>query len=116
MPATLEVLPEIIDAVQGRAEVVVDGGFVYGSDVVKALALGARAVGVGKLIGWGLGAGGEAGLEHALLLLRDEIRDVMASLGLTGVDQLTTACLRRAVPVPDDAWIGFAHSTKSVRR
>ncbi|HET9881712.1 MAG TPA: alpha-hydroxy acid oxidase, partial [Candidatus Binatia bacterium] len=59
---TLEMLPEIVEAVAGRAAVVLDGGIVRGSDVLKALALGAQAVAIGKLQGWGLGAGGQQGL------------------------------------------------------
>ena len=58
---TLDVLPEVVKAVRGRAEVVLDGGVLRGTDVVKALCLGARAVGVGKLMGYALAAGGEAG-------------------------------------------------------
>src|SRR5687768_12128155 len=54
---TIEVLPEVVEAVDGRAEVLFDGGILRGTDVVKALCLGARAVGVGKLLGWGLAAG-----------------------------------------------------------
>src|SRR5436309_3465693 len=60
--ATIEMLPEIVEAIGGRAEIVLDGGIVRGSDVVKAVALGAKAIAIGKLQGWGLGAAGEAGM------------------------------------------------------
>ncbi|MBI2509828.1 MAG: alpha-hydroxy-acid oxidizing protein, partial [Betaproteobacteria bacterium] len=71
---TIEVLPEVAAAVDGRAEILWDGGVLRGTDVVKALALGARAVGVGKLLGWALGAAGEPGLKRMLELMDVEIR------------------------------------------
>ena len=80
-PATIEALPAIADAVAGRAEILVDGGVRRGTDVVKALALGARATMVGRPILWGLAVAGEQGATRVLQLLRDEI-DV--ALGLTG--------------------------------
>jgi isopentenyl diphosphate isomerase/L-lactate dehydrogenase-like FMN-dependent dehydrogenase len=80
----MEVLPEVVAAVGNRGTVMVDGGFLRGSDVVKALALGAKMVGVGRLYCFGLGAGGEAGLLRVLEILEDEIR---ICLGLLGVDR-----------------------------
>ena len=80
--ASIDVLPEVVNAVDGRAEVLYDGGVLRGTDVVKAIALGARAVGVGKLLGWALAAGGEAGLIRMLELMEIEIR---TALGLMGV-------------------------------
>ena len=71
--ATIDALPEVVEAVDGRVEVLVDGGIRRGGDVVKALALGARAVLAGRAPLWGLAAGGEAGARHVLELLRDEI-------------------------------------------
>ena len=71
--ATIEALPEVIEAVDGRIEVLVDGGVRRGTDVVKALALGARAVMVGRPVLWGLASAGEDGVRHVLELLRDEI-------------------------------------------
>ncbi len=95
----IEVLPEVVAAVAGRATVLVDGGFVRGTDVVKALALGAQAVGIGRLACCGLAAAGEAGLVRVLELLEDEVR---ICLGLLGVDRpgaLDPACLHPATPV-----------------
>ena len=71
--ATIDALPEVVAAVDGRVEVLVDGGIRRGGDVVKALALGARAVLAGRAPLWGLAVGGEAGARHVLELLRDEI-------------------------------------------
>ena len=82
---TMEMLPEVAAAVNGRAPIMVDGGFLRGSDVVKAIAMGAQVVGVGRLECLGLAAAGEAGLVRALELLEDEIR---ISLGLLGADSL----------------------------
>ncbi|MBI4213292.1 MAG: alpha-hydroxy-acid oxidizing protein, partial [Chloroflexi bacterium] len=78
---SIDVLPEIVQAVARRARIVFDSGILRGSDVIKALALGADAVAIGKLQGWGLAAGGEAGLVRVLELLEDEIRISMALLG-----------------------------------
>jgi isopentenyl diphosphate isomerase/L-lactate dehydrogenase-like FMN-dependent dehydrogenase len=80
-PATIETLPEVVEAVAGRAEVVVDGGFQRGTDVLKAVALGARAVGIGKAAAWGLGAAGEDGVVRTLELLALELRIAMANTG-----------------------------------
>jgi isopentenyl diphosphate isomerase/L-lactate dehydrogenase-like FMN-dependent dehydrogenase len=93
---TLEMLPEIVQAVAGRAEVVVDGGILRGSDVLKALALGAQAVAIGKLQGWGLGAGGQQGLVRVLEIVESEIITSMALLGVTRIDQLNPAYLCKA--------------------
>ena len=95
---TLDMLPEIVDAVAGRAEVIVDGGILRGSDVLKALALGAQALAIGKLQGWGLGAGGQQGLVRVLEILESEIITSMALLGVTRVDQLKPVYLCKAQP------------------
>jgi 4-hydroxymandelate oxidase len=71
----------VVEAVAGRAEVVVDGGFQRGTDVLKAVALGARAVGIGKAAAWGLGAAGEDGVVRTLELLALELRIAMANTG-----------------------------------
>src|SRR5258708_23746959 len=70
--ATIDVLPEVVDAVQGRILVLIDGGFRRGTDVAKALAMGANAVGVGRPYLWGLGAFGEPGVAKVLEILRTE--------------------------------------------
>lgn len=102
MAATIEVLPEVVETVGGRAEVLVDGGFTHGTDVLKALALGARAVLVGKLMAWGLAAGGAAGLARVLEILRLEISTAMGTLGITDVSELSSDFLRPGSPVPPD--------------
>jgi glycolate oxidase len=86
--ATMDVLPEVLAAVAGRAEVIVDGGFLRGSDILKAIAVGARAVGLGKLQCWALAAAGEDGLVRALELLEEELIVDMGLLGVTALDQL----------------------------
>ena len=83
-PGAIEVLAEVVDAVGGRAEVAVDGGFVRGGDVVKALALGARAVLIGRAQCLSLAAGGEDALVETLERLRAECERTLALLGVTG--------------------------------
>jgi len=95
---TIDTLPEIAAAVGGKAEIVLDGGVTRGTDVVKALALGANAVTIGKLQGWGLGAGGQAGLVKVLELLEEEIVVDMALLGVTRIDQITSEYVCKAAP------------------
>ncbi|HEY7065758.1 MAG TPA: alpha-hydroxy acid oxidase [Chloroflexota bacterium] len=80
-PGTIETLPEVVEAVGGRAEVVVDGGFQRGTDVLKAVALGARAVCIGKAAAWGLGAAGEDGVVRTLELFATELRIALANTG-----------------------------------
>jgi glycolate oxidase len=96
---TIDVLPEVVEAVGGRAEVLFDGGILRGTDVVKALCLGARAVGVGKLLGWGLAAAGEAGLVRMHELLDLEIRTALGLMGVTSLAQLNPSWVRPAHPV-----------------
>src|SRR3954447_14098405 len=96
------VLPEVLKGVDGRAEVWVDGGFMRGTDVVKAIALGAKAVGIGRLTGLALAAAGPAGLVRALEILEDEIRTCLGLLGATCYAQLTPRHLTKA-PVVRDA-------------
>ncbi|HKV07038.1 MAG TPA: alpha-hydroxy acid oxidase [Thermoanaerobaculia bacterium] len=98
-PATIEVLPEIADALAAHGhgiEVLVDGGVRRGTDVLKALALGARAVLVGRPILWGLAANGEAGAAWALRHLRDELDLAMALAGAPTVADITRDLVRRA--------------------
>jgi isopentenyl diphosphate isomerase/L-lactate dehydrogenase-like FMN-dependent dehydrogenase len=108
--ATIDMLPEIVDAVRGKAEIVLDGGILRGSDVLKALALGARAVAIGKLQGWGLAAAGPAGLVRVLELVENEIATTMGLLGVTRLDQLTAAHLCKVQPLgPTHEMSGFIH-------
>jgi isopentenyl diphosphate isomerase/L-lactate dehydrogenase-like FMN-dependent dehydrogenase len=87
-PATLRVLPEVVAAVNGRVEVLMDGGIRRGGDVVKALCLGARAVLVGRAYAYGLAAGGEAGVARALEILRADLERVLKLLGCPSVAAL----------------------------
>jgi 4-hydroxymandelate oxidase len=87
-PATMDVLEGVVDAVAGRAEVYLDGGIRRGTDVVKALALGARAVAIGRPVVWALGAGGERGVTRMLSMLRDECDNAMALCGAASPDAL----------------------------
>ena len=84
--ATIEALPEVVDAVEGRVEVLVDGGIRRGADVVKALALGARAVLAGRAPLWGLAARGEQGAREVLELLREEIELAQVLVGCASPD------------------------------
>ncbi|MFU8814526.1 MAG: alpha-hydroxy acid oxidase [Pseudomonadales bacterium] len=97
--ACIEVLPEVVEAVAGRVPVVVDGGFMRGADVVKALCLGARAVGLGRLEGMALAAGGAAGLVRALEILEHEIRTTVALLGASSLEALHPGLLERSTPM-----------------
>ena len=92
------VLPEIVKVVNKKAEVWVDGGIMRGSDVVKAIALGAKAVGIGRLAGLGLGAAGVPGLVRTLELLEEEIRICLGLLGVTSYAELTPRHLAPAQP------------------
>jgi 4-hydroxymandelate oxidase len=94
--STIDVLPEIIEAVDGRIPVLVDSGFRRGTDIVKALALGARAVCIGRPYLWGLGAFGQPGVEGVLDLLRRETRAAMMQLGAPSLKHLVPAMVRRA--------------------
>jgi isopentenyl diphosphate isomerase/L-lactate dehydrogenase-like FMN-dependent dehydrogenase len=97
--ATIDMLPEIVQAVGGRAQIILDGGIVRGSDVLKAIALGATAVAIGKLQGWGLAAAGQEGLVRVLELLESEITTSMGLLGVTRIDQLNAAYLCPVQPL-----------------
>ena len=94
--ATADALPEIAEAVDGRATLLVDGGIRRGVDVATALALGADAVLVGRPALWGLAAGGSAGVARVLELLREELELALGLLGCTGVSQLARGHVRRA--------------------
>jgi len=97
--AAVDVLPEVVDEVAGRVEVVLDGGVMRGTDVVKAVALGARATMIGKLHGIGLAAGGESGLASILEILEDEIGTCLELLGEPRIDAVGPDHVRMARPV-----------------
>jgi isopentenyl diphosphate isomerase/L-lactate dehydrogenase-like FMN-dependent dehydrogenase len=108
--ATIDTLPEIVEAARGKAEIVLDGGIVRGSDVLKAIALGARAVAIGKLQGWGLAANGQAGLVRVLQILESEIITTMGLLGITRLDRLTSSYLCKVQPLgPTHEMSAFPH-------
>jgi L-lactate dehydrogenase (cytochrome)/glycolate oxidase len=88
-PATIRALPAVADAVGDQVEVVLDGGVRRGGDVVKALALGAKAVMIGRAYLWGLGANGQAGVENVLDILRSGIDSAVLGLGHASVHDLT---------------------------
>jgi isopentenyl diphosphate isomerase/L-lactate dehydrogenase-like FMN-dependent dehydrogenase len=94
--ASLEALPEVVDAVDGRAEVYLDGGVRRGTDVVMALALGARAVLVGRPAMYGLAFGGEKGVAQVLEILREETENALALLGCRSPADVTRAHVSRA--------------------
>ena len=94
-PASLDALPAVVEAVAGRAEVILDGGVRRGADVAKALALGARACAIGRAYLYGIGAGGEQGVDRALELLRAELRRALALLGCASVTELGPEHVRR---------------------
>lgn len=103
----IAVLPEIVDAVAGRAEIIVDGGFMRGADIVKAIALGAHAVGLGRLQGLALGAGGEAAVVRMLELLQDEVTRCLGLLGVTSFAELNPSYIARVEPI-GRSWLDSA--------
>jgi isopentenyl diphosphate isomerase/L-lactate dehydrogenase-like FMN-dependent dehydrogenase len=109
---SMDVLPEVVEAVAGRAEVIFDSGVLRGSDVLKALALGADAVAIGKLQGWGMAAGGVDGLVRVMEILENEMVSAMGLIGVNCVDELDTSYLTRAesVTAPHEmsAWVNMS--------
>jgi L-lactate dehydrogenase (cytochrome) len=103
-PASIRLLPAVVDAVGGQIEILLDGGVRRGSDVVKALALGARAVMIGRAYLWGLAAGGERGVSNVLQILRSGVDEALLGLGRASVHDL----------VPDDLIVppAFTHALK----
>jgi len=98
--AAIETLREVVDVVAGRAAIVVDGGFLRGTDVLKAIALGADAVGLGRLQAYALAAGGEEALVRVLELLEEEIISAMGLLGVARLDQLDPTFVARSSAMP----------------
>jgi glycolate oxidase len=93
---SIDVLPEVVDAVAGRAKVMVDGSICRGSDIVKAIALGADLVGMGRMQCYALGAAGEAGVLRLLELLEDEVQRSMGLLGVSKLSELNRSYLHAA--------------------
>lgn len=94
VPASIEALPEIAAAVAGRVELLIDGGVRRGTDVLKALALGARAVLIGRPYIWGLAVDGESGVTAVLRMLQAELELAMSLTGVTRIDQITPSLVR----------------------
>ncbi len=94
--ATIDALPEIVAAVKGKMPILVDSGFRRGTDIVKALCMGATAVCVGRPYIWGLGAFGQPGVERALELMRIELYGAMQQVGAADIKHLVPAMVRRA--------------------
>ncbi|MDH3641259.1 MAG: alpha-hydroxy-acid oxidizing protein [Gammaproteobacteria bacterium] len=106
--ACIDALPEVVEAVDGRAPVVVDGGFMRGADVVKGLCLGADAVAMGRLEGLAMAAGGKDAMVRALEIVEREITTTMTLLGVAHRKDLKPALLERAAPTaPSHALSAF---------
>jgi glycolate oxidase len=97
--ACIDSLPEVAEAVAGQVPVMVDGGFMRGTDVLKAICLGARAVGIGRLEALAMAAGGEAAVFRMLEILENEIRINMALMGVRSMAELEPSLLETALPV-----------------
>jgi 4-hydroxymandelate oxidase len=91
--ASLDALAEVVKAVDGRAEVLFDGGIRRGTDILKALALGAKAVLLGRPVLWGLAVAGEAGVAHVIEIVRDELDVAMALSGCASVEKIDSSLL-----------------------
>jgi isopentenyl diphosphate isomerase/L-lactate dehydrogenase-like FMN-dependent dehydrogenase len=108
---SLDTLPEIARAVNGRARIIVDGGVQRGGDILKAIALGADVVALGRLQGWGLAAAGQAGVVRMLEILEDELISAMGLTGLTSIGQVTPKYVCPAEPVTEahemSSWVNM---------
>ncbi len=98
---SMDVLPEVIDAIDGRAMVMVDGGISRGSDVVKAIALGADLVGIGRLYVYGLAAAGAEGIRRVIELLEEEVAECLGLLGVRNFGELDRSYLRAVEAVAE---------------
>jgi isopentenyl diphosphate isomerase/L-lactate dehydrogenase-like FMN-dependent dehydrogenase len=96
---TVDILQDVVNAVRGRAEIIVDGGFCRGTDIIKGIALGANAVSIGRLYLYGLAAAGQAGVHRVLELLEAEIRIGLGLLGLASFAEIDKSCLQAVAPV-----------------
>ncbi len=105
-PATIRLLPDVVDAVGDQIEVLLDGGIRRGSDVVKAMALGARAVMIGRAYLWGMAANGEKGVNNVLAILRSGVEETLYGLAKTSIHQLS----------PDDLVIPADFTRSSPKR
>ncbi|MEE2969887.1 MAG: alpha-hydroxy acid oxidase [Pseudomonadota bacterium] len=103
---TMAMLPEIVSAVDGAADVIIDGGFMRGTDVLKAIALGAKAVGLGRFHAWALAAGGQDGLYRALEILEAEIKNSMGLIGLTSIAEIDKSFITEAPAVTEAHELG----------
>ena len=109
----MDTLPEIVKAVEGKARVIIDGGFARGTDVLKAIALGADAVCIGRLQAWAMGAAGANGVVRCLEILEREITIAMGLIGVTKMDQLDASYVTRTIPVmPAHEMSAFPHLTR----
>ncbi len=107
---SIDVLPEVVEAVSGRARILVDGGINRGTDVVKSLILGADTVACGRLYVYGLAAAGGAGVVRLFEILEDEIRICLSLLGVSSYDELDSSYIRPARQVvPPDVHSAFPH-------
>ena len=108
---SMETLPEIVQAVQGKARIIVDGGVQRGTDILKAVALGADVVALGRMQAWGLAAGGKDGIVRMLEILEDELVCAMGLTGLTSMSQVTPKYVCKAEPVTPShemsAWVNM---------
>ena len=95
---SMEVLPEVVDAVAGRAKILIDGSFCRGTDIVKAIAAGADLVGIGRMQCFALAAGGQAGVLRLLELLEDEVQRCLGLLGVACLAELDRSYLHAAAP------------------
>src|SRR5580700_5444803 len=106
----IDVLPEVVAAAKGKASIIIDGSFCRGTDVVKAIALGADLVCVGRLYAFGMAAAGRDGIFRVFEILEDEIRICLSLLGVTGYHELDKSYLRAAPPVvPPHVHSPFPH-------
>jgi isopentenyl diphosphate isomerase/L-lactate dehydrogenase-like FMN-dependent dehydrogenase len=108
---SMDTLPEIVNAVNGRARIVLDGGVQRGTDILKAFAMGADVVALGRLQAWGLAAGGQAGIVRMLEILEDEMLSAMGLIGITSLDRLTRKYVCEAEPVTEahemSSWVNM---------